>query len=1003
MDAEQLRIEEDLRGQIEGDVHCDDLFTQMYASDASIFELRPLAVARPRSREDVAALVRYASSRSLPIYARGAGTGLAGDSLGRGLVVDFSRYMRRILALDDQTVTVQPGVVLGQLNERLQKAGRTFGPDPANEQVTTMGSVIALDGSGSHWPAYGSARRHVRELEAVLADGQIVRLSRHAVPEGPVSRDEHPAAYLAAGVQEITRHHWPAIEGSPTRSLVDRSGYRLRDLVTPDGIDLARLLVGSEGTLALVTEAVLGTSPLPKHTACTLLFFTSIDNAAAAAVELSTRPLRACDLMDRRHLSLAREVDLRYELMIPAEAEAVLLVEREGATADEARDAILEVETLLVEQLKLASGALTALDADDQDLVWQLARRFVPTLYRLRGSTRPVPFVEDIAVPPAELPRFLPRALETLRRRQITASVFGHAAHGQLHFRPFVDLASAADVANLRELAEELYAAVWDVGGTISGEHAEGYSRTPYVERQHGPLMAAFRDVKRLFDPQGLLNPGKKVPLEGAAPAAPLRRLDDPLLHRLEANGEELAAAAGTPPAAGLKLPDRPLIALEQAWTPEEMTHAARLCNGCGACRTQGAGTRMCPTFRTGPREEASPRSKANLSRALLTGALPAGTVVDERFKEILDLCIHCHMCRLECPANVDIPKLAAEAKAAYVATNGMNFHEWAATHIDYLCSLAVRAPRVANWAVGNRLARWLMEKTLGVAQGRKLPRFNRRPFLKSGTQRRLARLQRSAGDKVLVFVDTYANYCDDQLAKALVAVLEHNGVSVHVPDEQLESGMPMISQGVLGPARSIAEKNVGLLVEAVRQGYTVISTEPSAVLALTREYLHLLGDDRDAELVSENSLEACHYLWRRHQEGKLQLDFSPLDIIVGYHAPCHVKALEAGLPAVNLLGLIPGLRVRNVEKGCSGMAGMFGFQRKNYRTSLRIGLPLISELRTAGFQAGVSECSTCRVQMEQGSSLPTIHPVKLLALAYRLMPELRDLLNRPSQSLIVG
>ena len=207
----------------------------------------------------------------------------------------------------------------------------------------------------------------------------------------------------------------------------------------------------------------------------------------------------------------------------------------------------------------------------------------------------------------------------------------------------------------------------------------------------------------------------------------------------------------------------------------------------------------------------------------------------------------------------------------------------------------------------------------------------------------------------------------------------------------------------MLGPARDIAERNVALLVEAVRQGYTVVSPEPSAVLALKREYLHLLGDDRDAELVAEKSMEACHYLWRWHQRGKLQLDFSPLDLVVGYHAPCHVKALEAGLPAVNLLGLIPGLRVRTVEKGCSGMAGMFGFQRKNYRTSLRIGLPLITELRTAGFQAAASECSTCRIQMEQGSSLPTIHPVKLMALAYRLMPELRDLLNRPADSLIVG
>jgi FAD/FMN-containing dehydrogenase/Fe-S oxidoreductase len=1001
MDAEQLRIEEDLRGQIEGDVHCDELFTQMYASDASIFELPPLGVVRPRSRDDVSAIVRYASSRSIPLFARGAGTGIAGDSLGRGLIIDFSRHMRRILSIDDESVVVQPGVVLGQLNERLQRTGRLFGPDPANEQVTTMGSVVALDASGSHWPVYGSARRHVRELEVVLASGQHVRLSRQPLPETPVTREEHPAAYLAAGVHEITQHHRPAIDARTTRSLVNRSGYHLHDLVTAEGVDLARLLVGSEGTLALITEATLATVPLPRHTACVLLFFTSLDSAAAAATVLSTQPLRACDLMDRRHLSLAREIDPRYELLIPAEAEAVLLVEREGDTAEAARDAIAEVEDLLMPRLHLASGSHAALDADDQEFVWQLARRFVPTLYRLRGLARPVPYVEDIAVPPTALPAFLQRALEALQKRQVTASIFGHAAHGQVHIRPFVDLANEEEVQNLHDLAEELYGEAWAVGGTISGEHAEGYSRTPFVERQHGPLMAAFRDVKRLFDPQGLLNPGKKAPAEGSAATAPLRRLAYPMLERLHANGD--AAPAAPSPATAARPQDGPLVSLELAWEPAEMSYAARMCNGCGACRTQSVGTRMCPTFRPSPREEASPRSKANLARGLLTGSLAAGSVVDDDFKAILDLCIHCHMCRLECPANVDIPKLVAEAKAAYVATNGLGFHGWAATHIDYLCSLAVRAPRVANWAVGNRAARWLMEKTLGVAQGRKLPRFNKRPFLKSSTQRRLARPQRAAGDKVLLFVDTYANYCDDQLARALVAVLEHNGIAVHVPDRQLESGMPMIAQGLLGPARDIAEKNVGLLVEAVRQGYTVVSTEPSAVLALKREYLHLLGDDRDAELVAENAMEACHFLWRRHQQGSLQLNFNPLDIVVGYHAPCHVKALEAGLPAVNLLGLIPGLRVRYVEKGCSGMAGMFGFQRKNYRTSLRIGLPLITELRTAGFQAGVSECSTCRIQMEQGSTLPTIHPVKLLALAYRLMPELRDLLNRPSESLIVG
>jgi FAD/FMN-containing dehydrogenase/Fe-S oxidoreductase len=999
MDAEQLRIEEDLRGQIGGDVHCDDLFVQMYASDASIFEIRPLGVVLPRSREDVVAVVRYAAERGIPIYPRGAGTGLAGDSLGRGVIVDFSKYLRRIVAVDESTATVQPGVVLRQLNDRLAKDGRCFGPDPSGIDVTTMGSVVAIDASGSRWPVYGSTHRHVRELEVVLADGQVVRLSRHRADPAALLQD-NAVGRLAAGVDDIARRYEAALAERTTRSLIDRSGYALRDVRVGEEIDLGRLLTGSEGTLGIITEATLATVPLPGHVGSMLLFFTSIDAAANAAAELSTRRLRACDLMDRRHLSLARETDPRYEFLIPSEAEAVLLVECEADSDGEVRQALRALETLLVDDRRLASGAHMALDPLDQQVLWNLARRYVPTLYRLRGSSRPAPFIEDIAVPPAALPGFLQRALETLRGLQITASVFGHAAHGELHIRPFIDLADPADVAKLRQLAEELYGHVWEAGGTISGEHAEGYSRTPYAAGQHGALAPAFRELKELFDPRGILNPGKKIPAEGVPGEAPLRRITFPTASDRAAQAE---SAAGEPSAPrDRSLSPSQIVPLQLDWNSHEMTYAARMCNGCGACRTQVEGLRMCPTFRPGPREEASPRAKANLVRGVLTDALSAAAAADEAFKELCDLCVHCHMCRLECPANVDIPKLMAEAKGAYVATNGLRLHDWFVPKIDSLCRKASRFPRLTNWAIGNRAARWLLERTLGIAQGRKLPRFSRRPFLQSSTQSRLARPTRGAGEKALLFVDTFANYCDTQLPQALVAVLEHNGISAYVPDRQLEAGMPMISQGVLGPARRIAEKNVALLAEAVRQGYTIVSTEPSAVLALKREYLHLLGDDSDARLVSENVMEACHYLWRWHQKGRLQLDLKPLDMTVGYHAPCHVKALEVGAPSVNLLGLIPGLRVRQIEKGCSGAAGLYGFKRRNYRTSLRIGLPLITELRTSGYQAGVTECSTCRIQMEQGTAMPTIHPVKLLALSYGLMPELRQLLNSPTAELTV-
>jgi len=980
MDVERQRIEEDLRGQIAGDVHCDDLLVQLYASDASIYEIPPLGIVRPRTTADVVATVRYAAKNRLSVHARGSGSGLAGESLGRGLIVDFSRYMRKIVDISGETVRVQPGVVLDGLNLQLAKGGRTFGPDPAMSHVTTIGSVLAIDAAGAHWPVYGSARRHVVAMQVVLASGEEVQFSRHKVPSETTGHQ--PLDRLIRSLDGLLLQNQDTIEAHQPRSLVNRCGYRLDDLRDEGQLDLARLMVGSEGTLGLITEATLSTVPLPRCVGSVLLFFETLDKAARSAAEMLALGVSACDLMDRRHLSLARGSDPRYELLIPPSAEAVLLVEYQADSKAELQDRLRKTVDHLQHKVKLASGATIADDEYDHHLLWQLARHFVPTLYRLKGSTRPIPFVEDIAVPPEALPSFLHRVQQTLKSEQVTASVFGHAAHGQLHIRPFLDLANSNDQAKMEAVAEQLYQHAWDLGGTISGEHGDGLSRTHYIARQYGPLSEVFREVKELFDPQGTLNPGKIVPTEPQKLTDHLRRVSYPLLESPSRDPET--------------------VALQLSWRPEEMAHAARACNGCGACRTHDPEQRMCPIFRLAPREEASPRAKANLARGVLTGTLPAGMLLEDACKEIVDLCVHCHMCRLECPAGVDIPKLMIEAKATYTTTNGQGLHDWLLTRVDTLCAVGSRFSRVANWAIANRPARWLMEKGLGIAQGRKLPRFSRQIFLQSASQRRLNRPQRSRTEKVLYFVDTYANFCDTQLAEALVAVMEHNGISVYVPDRQQQSAMPLIAQGVVEPARAIAEQNVALLAEAVRKGYTIVATEPSAALALTHEYPMLLAEDEDALLVAENTKEACHFLWNWHQRGKLQLDFAPLSASVGYHVPCHVKAMQIGSPTENLLRLIPGLRLQKLEKGCSGIAGLYGFSRKNYRNSLRAGLPLLTEVRTGDFEVGTTECSTCKIQMEQGTTKPTLHPIKLVALAYGLMPEMRQLLNSPGEDLVV-
>ncbi|MCE9554913.1 MAG: anaerobic glycerol-3-phosphate dehydrogenase subunit C [Planctomycetes bacterium] len=1036
MDPQRARIQEDLRGVLAGDVQCDELLLQLYATDASIYQITPLAVICPRSTKDVVTCVQYAAENHLPLIARGAGTGLAGESLGEGLVLDFSRYMTRVLEIGENTVRVQPGVIHAHLNRQLARRGRQFGPDPAMSTVTTMGSVAAIDGSGSHWLRYGSARRHIEQLQIVLSDGTLMDVGRQEQARADDALMRRRDLLLDLG--QLFYRAADLIDQHQPYSRVNRCGYQLQGVLSDGHFDLPRLLVGSEGTLALFTEITVATQPLPGSRGVCLLLFESLDAAARAVMEILPLNPAACDILDRRHLSLARENDVRFDLLIPPETEAMLLVEVDGDNLVEVRERISQIIARVHTELRLALGSRQAMDLEEVELYWQLARKVVPTLYRLKGSARAIPFVEDMAVPPEMLPEFFSRMLNVLRRHQVTASLFGHAGHGQLHLRPFLDLADRADLDRMQRLSEDLYAEVIELGGTISGEHGDGLSRTSFVARQYGPLYDVFREVKRIFDPTGMLNPGKKI---GDDPNLLTKHLRSDGLARSDVDsrvavGEPGASAAGggaeigvsADSSAGIRLSDRlegsdaapketsaalsaapaipqremlGTVELQLNWTRQEMAEVAVNCNGCGACRSQLPEVRMCPIFRLGPREEASPRAKANLIRGILSGALPPSTVTRDDFKQVADLCVNCHQCRLECPANVDIPHLMTEAKAAYVAVNGLRPSDWLMARLDRLSALGCGVSWLANRAIANRQARWLLEKMIGIAQGRKLPRFARQTFLRRATRRRLTRPGGRGGLRVVLFLDIYANYHDTRLAQALVDVLEHNGVSVYVPTSQVQSGMTMISMGVIDRARKLATRNVRILAEAIRQGYHVVTTEPAAASCLVHEYPAILEDD-DAKLVANNTSEACTYLWRMHQSGRLLLDMKPINGTLAYHMPCHLRSLDVGSPGENLLRLIPGLTVTRVEKGCSGMAGTYGLKREHYRASLRAGFELISALRDPKFQAGTTECSSCKMQMEQGTTKPTIHPIKLLAQAYGLWNSEESLLGLRGRDLVM-
>ena len=968
MDVRQTRLVEDLAGLFRGELACDPISTSLYATDGSLHQMTPLAIACPRDRDDLITLVNYAAEQHLPLIARGAGTSVGGESLGQGIVVDFSRHMNAIEQISEQTVRVQPGVVHSVLNRALSRSGRCFAPDPSNSTTTTIGSMIALDAAGSHSLRIGSTRDHVVNMDVVLSNGTSFLAENEALDSlaaadsltnGGATKHE----IIRKLVELLTEHETLIKEKQPADLPRNRAGYFLRGVLSATELNLPRMLVGSEGTLAMFTSATLKTVASPAHRGAMLISFATLEGAVRAVSNITLDRPSACDLLDRRLLTLARETDSRFERLLPASAEAALLVEHVGFSENEVAGKLTSLARRLGDLKDSGATAFVARTLQELDFLWSLPHRVVPLLNGVRAkSSSPLPLVEDISVPPEALEEFIARMRRILQRHEVTASLYSHAAVGQLHIRPFLPLPTSHDASRLEALARDLYHAALSLGGSISGEHGLGLSRTAFLRSQYGELYRVFQEVKDLFDPQNLLNPGKVL-------------TDDPHL-----TVRYLRPVVTTQPQ---------LYELQLLWAPSEMSDAATACHGCGACRTQEPEQRMCPFFRSHPTEENSPRAKANAVRAVFDERIPTHALASTEMRNLAGRCFNCKQCEIDCPNHVDVSHLMIEAKAQHLATNGPLTSEWFLSRVhswgDFLC----RISWLVNPLLNNASARWVLERTLGVAAERRLPPFARRPFLK------IARREWTAppanirnGQPVVYFVDHFANYHDTELATAFARILEHNGQKVHVPPRQLPSGMGMISMGDLDTARSIAENNVRILADFAREGSPIVVTEPAAAVCLKYEYPKLVPHP-DAQVVADRVIEAGEFLSGLRRQGNLRTDFCELPLVATYHTPCHLKSLGTSTPLLDLCNLIPRFSGRNEESGCSGFAGTFGLTRENFQESLVIGKTLIEQMRRDDHQLGLTECSSCRMQMEQRTPTPTLHPLKILALAWGLMPEI--------------
>jgi FAD/FMN-containing dehydrogenase/Fe-S oxidoreductase len=985
--AQREQIRDDLKGAIKGEVLFDELSCVLYSTDASLFEVQPLGVVAPRDEDDVQALVRFAGEHEVPLVPRGAGTGLSGEALGSGIIVDLSRHFRTIGDVGAATVRVQAGVVYRDLALRLAAVGRRLGPDPAHQECT-LGGMIGTNASGARTLRHGYIRDHVDSLRVVLDSGDVATLGRHprwATTDSPVGRLDD----IVSSVFTLAQENAVLLREEQPRTRFNRCGYPLHDILQGEHLQLAKLVTGSEGTLAVVTEATLHTLPLPGGRAVALLCFGSLEGALAAGRAALPSEPAACELIDRRLLTLARaHADIAS--LVPAGAEAVLLVEYEADTQMPAAALALDTANRCRRDDPRALSAQVASGPAEMARLWLVREAAVASLYALRGAATPVAFVEDVGVPVEALPAYLHRVQEVLQRHETTASYLVHAATGQVHMRPFLDPAHREDAAKMWPLADEVYNLVLELGGTISTQHGTGLARTPWVSRQYPRLYPVFRKLKSIFDPRHLFNPGKIVGPAPGQPAWPLRRREV----RPGAAGVN-GASSGQTSGHGSQ------TALQLQWRPAEVVAECHACNGCGQCRTETSSRRMCPIFRTTHAETATPRAKANLMRHLLDPQTDPRRLSDDEVRAVADLCVNCKMCASECPMHVNVPKLMLEAKAANVAEHGLDRADWMLARTESFAQVGSALAPLANEVLANPVARWLLERFFGLSRRRRLPAFHARSFLRRAWRRGWTRRPRSARPRVAYFVDIFANYNDPLIAEAVVAVLHHNGVEVYVPPGQVGCGMAPLACGDVETAREAVETNVRALADVARQGYPILCSEPTAALMLRRDALDLL-DDPDARLIAAQTVEATAYLWDLHQQGQLRTDFHRLELSIGHHVPCHLKALGRAAVAPHLLSLIPGVRVRTIDVSCSGMAGTFGLKADNYAVSLEAGRPMLEEVRRRRVLHGSTECSACRIQMEDGGRKRTLHPVQYLALAHGFLPELHERLRNPIRELVL-
>ena len=949
------QIEQRLRAQIEGEVRFDRVSRALYSTDASVYQIEPIGVVVARNRDDIIRTVRICYDLGCPLTLRGGGTSQAGQAIGPGVILDTSKHVNRLLAVDPGRLTarVEPGIVLDELNAQLKPHGLRFAPDISTASRATVGGMMANNSAGARSVYYGITLHHVLEQHVVLSDGSLAHF-RDLTPselDAACAGDTIEAQGYRI-VRRLAAECADEIERRYPKLLRRVGGYNLNEFAKPDQpFNLARLMVGSEGTLGVVLDATVRLVPLPKAKAVLAIEFAELLEALEAAPVVLRHQPSAVEVMDKfilDHTTQNAELQRKRATFIQGDPGALLCVE---FYADEAADLPPRLHALEQELRARRYGYryFHAIDAAAQARIWSVREASLGLSMAMKDDNKSLSFVEDTAVAPERLRDYIGRFLGIVRAHGTSAGVYAHASVGCLHVRPVVNLKTEAGVRTFESLANAVSDLVLEFGGALSGEHGDGLVRSPFMRKMFGPVLyEAFREIKRTFDPRGILNPGKIVdapPLTSNLRYGPAYRTSTPVTFF------DYSDWGG-------------------------MSGAVEMCSGLGVCRKTLEGT-MCPSYMATREEAHSTRGRANVLRLAMAGRLGEAGLGDEGVREVLDLCLECRACKAEFPVGVDVARFKSEFLADYWTRHGTPLKARALAHIHDLSVWASRWPAFSNWMLDRGMVRALNERVLGIDRRRALPRWSRRTLTREWKRR--APLQ--GAPAAVLFNDTFTNYYHPEIGLAAAVVLDTAGIGVALAPNVC-CGRPFISQGLLSQARAQAARNTRLLHAQAATGTPLVFLEPSCLSAVREDAPALLrGDEqRRARDVADRSLLFEEFLDRALDAGaELPLRGGPAAILL--HGHCHQKSMGLVTAAKSLLERIPGARVTDLDAGCCGMAGSFGYAREHFDVSRQIGeRTLLPAARGLGpDDVLVAAGTSCRQQVADFTGVRALHPAELL------------------------